>query len=126
MTHDEVQRWLDGYIDAWSSNDADAIGALFSEDAVYSYRPWENDEVTFRGRDAIVASWIKDPDPPSIWEASYRPYTVEGDKAVAVGWSKYEKTSDDPARKYHNAYLLEFDEEGACKSFHEFYLLEGG
>lgn len=109
---------------AWSSGDAEEIGALFSDDAVYSYRPWENDEVTVRGRDSIVASWLDSPDPPSTWEAAYWPYAVDGDKAVAVGWSKYEPTDDDHARMYHNAYLLEFDEEGLCKSFHEFYFLE--
>jgi hypothetical protein len=34
MTRDEVQDWLDRYVDAWRSYDADAIGELFSEDAL--------------------------------------------------------------------------------------------
>jgi len=124
MTHDEVQNWLDGYILAWTSNDADAIGALFTEDAVYSYRPWENEKVTARGRDAIVASWLETPDDPDTWEAGYEPYVVEGDKAVAVGWSKYHATDSEPERKYHNAYLLEFGADGRCSAFHEFWFHE--
>jgi ketosteroid isomerase-like protein len=124
MTHDEVQRWLDGYLSAWSSNDADEIGELFSDDAVYSYRPWENDNVTVRGRDAIVASWLESPDDPASWEARYEPYAVDGDKAVALGWSRYEPTDDHPERTYHNAYILRFDEDGRCSSFHEFFFLE--
>lgn len=124
MTHDEVQRWLDGYISAWSSNDPGEIGALFGEDAVYSYRPWENENVTVRGRDAIVASWLENPDDPGSWEAQYEPYAVEGEKAVAVGWSRYEPSDDHPERKYHNVYLLRFDDDGRCVSFHEFFFLE--
>lgn len=122
MTHDDLQGWLDGYIAAWASNEPAEIGDLFTEDAVYSYRPWENDEVTVRGRDAIVAAWTSDEEDPTEWDAQYRPYTVEGNRAVAVGWSRYKATESEPA--FHNAYLLEFDDNGRCSSFHEFWFLE--
>jgi ketosteroid isomerase-like protein len=125
MTHEDVQRWLDAYIAAWRSNDADEIRALFGADAVYSYRPWDSEEHTVRGRDAIVASWLEDSDDPELWDAEYQPYVVEGNRAVAVGWSRYAASGDEPERLYHNAYLLEFDDEGRCSSFHEFYFLEG-
>ncbi|HJS72182.1 MAG TPA: nuclear transport factor 2 family protein [Acidimicrobiia bacterium] len=121
MTHEEVQRWLDHYIAAWASNDPGTIGDLFSEDAAYSYRPWESDTDTVRGRDAIVASWLESPDDPSTWEAEYRPYAVEGGQAVAVGSSRYHATDDEPERTYHNAFLLEFDDDGRCSSFREFW-----
>ncbi|HUG32895.1 MAG TPA: nuclear transport factor 2 family protein [Acidimicrobiia bacterium] len=124
MTHDQVQEWLDGYIEAWASNDPDEIGELFTEDAVYSYRPWENDKVTVRGRDAIVKRWMEHPDDPATWEASYHPFAVDGDRAVSVGWSRYRASGDEPERTYHNAYLLEFGEDGRCSSFHEFWVRE--
>lgn len=124
MTHDDVQKWLDGYIAAWASNNQADIGDLFTDDAVYSYRPWENDKVTVRGRDSIVESWLRHPDEPTSWEAFYQPYVVEGSRAVAVGWSRYFATGEDPEKTYHNAYLLEFGEDGRCSSFHEFWFLE--
>ncbi|HJQ75777.1 MAG TPA: nuclear transport factor 2 family protein [Acidimicrobiia bacterium] len=124
MTHDQVQRWLDAYVAAWRSGEAEEISGLFAEHAVYSYRPWESEEETVRGRDAIVASWLESPDDPSTWDAEYHPYVVEGNRAVAVGWSRYAPIDDKPERLFHNAYLLEFDEEGRCSSFHEFYFLE--
>jgi ketosteroid isomerase-like protein len=124
MTHDEVQRWLDRYIAAWRANDASAIEPLFAEDAVYGYRPWDSEAHTVRGRDAIVASWLEEPDAPDSWDAGYAPWAVEGNRAVAVGWSRYQATGDEPERTYHNAYLIEFDDEGRCASFHEFYMLE--
>jgi ketosteroid isomerase-like protein len=123
MTHDDLQG-LDGYVAAWASNDPAEIGDLFTEDAVYSYRPWENDEVTARGRDAIVAAWTSHEEDPTESDAQYRPYTVEGNRAVAVGWSRYRATESEPEKTIHNAYLLEFDDDGRCSSFHEFWFLE--
>jgi uncharacterized protein (TIGR02246 family) len=126
MTHDEVQKWLDGYIAAWASNDAETIGDLFTDDAVYSYRPWEAEDQTVRGRDAIVASWLDHPTESSVWDAEYQSYVVEGQRAVAIGWSRYDPVGEQPERTYHNAYLLEFADDGRCASFHEFYMLEDG
>ena len=125
MTHEEVQAWLDRYVAAWRANDPEAIGELFTDDAIYGYRPWDSDDHTVRGRDAIVASWLEEPDAPGTWSAHYEPFAVEGDRAVAVGWSRYAPQGDDPERTYHNAYLLTFAPDGRCAEFHEFYMLEG-
>lgn len=124
MTHDDVRRWLDRYIGAWRTNDAEQIAALFTEDAAYHYRPYEHPEQTVRGRDAIVASWLDDPDDPASWEASYEPWAVEGDRAVAIGWSRYAASDDEPERTYHNAYLLRFAPDGRCAELREFYMRE--
>ena len=116
MDRDEVQRWLDDYVAAWKSYDGEAIGALFAEDCEYSYRPHSD---TVRGRDAIVRSWLEDdPDMPGTYEASYAPFAVEGDVAVAVGTSSY----TDPEAVYDNCYLLRFDAEGRCSEFTEFFM----
>jgi ketosteroid isomerase-like protein len=125
MTHADVEGWLDRYVTAWRTNDREAVASLFSEHALYSYRPWDSDEHTVRGRAAIVASWLEEPDEPGSWEASYRPYAVDGDRAVAVGWSRYASSGGEPERTYHNAYLLRFDGDGRCAEFREFYMLEG-
>ncbi|MGB7861252.1 MAG: nuclear transport factor 2 family protein [Acidimicrobiia bacterium] len=124
MTDESVQRWLDSYISAWKTSDPEAIGELFTDDAVYSYRPWISDRHTVTGRDAIVASWLKSPDDPAIWEAQYESYAVEGDKAVAVGWTRYSAEGEQPEKLYHNAYLLRFDDDGLCAELREFYFLE--
>ena len=69
MTHADVQAWLDRYVEAWRTYDRATIEALFTEDAVYGYRPWDSDEHTVRGRTAIAAlirtvvprEWVPDP-----------------------------------------------------------------
>lgn len=34
MTHDDVQAWLDKYLEAWRTYDVEKISELFSEDAL--------------------------------------------------------------------------------------------
>jgi ketosteroid isomerase-like protein len=124
MNRSDVQGWLDRYVDAWRANDRSLIESLFTEDAVYGYRPWDSDKHTVRGGSAIADSWLDEPDAPDSWEARYEPFAVEGDRAVAVGWSRYAASGDQSEQLYHNAYLLEFAPDGRCRSFHEFYMLQ--
>jgi hypothetical protein len=127
MTHDDVQAWLDRYVAAWKSYDAIEIASLFSEDAEYRYHPWDE---PVRGRDAIVRSWRQPSgdasgrDDPGTYDARYEPYAVDGDRAVAAGHSDYFAPDGSVERRYHNAFLLEFDEEARCRRFTEWYILE--
>lgn len=125
MTHDDVRRWLDRYVEAWRVHEAEPIADLFAPDAVYAYRPWDNERVTLRGLDAIVAAWLNTEDPPG-WEARYAPYAVEGERAVAVGVSRYPATEAQAEQTFHNAFLLTFGTDGRCTEFREFYMLEHG
>jgi hypothetical protein len=117
MTHDDVARWLGRYLDAWTTYDPAAIGALFSETAAYRYHPWDE---PLAGRDAIVADWLANRDEPGTFAADYAPWAVDGDRAVATGTSRY----DDGTVKqvFHNVFLLEFDPEGRCSSFVEIFI----
>jgi nuclear transport factor 2 (NTF2) superfamily protein len=119
MTHDDVTRWLDGYIDAWMTYDPDKIRALFSEDAEYRYHPWDE---PVRGREAIVADWLDSPDTPGTYIATYGAWAVDGKRAVATGTSRYDDHTQ--KRTYHNVFLLEFDDAGLCSSFTEVFLQE--
>ena len=127
MTRDDVQAWLDRYIDAWRTYDPAAIGDLFAEDAEYRYRPGDE---PVRGREAIVRDWVAPEgnastrDEPDSWAAKYEPYAVEADRAVAIGWSRYLASGETPEKRYHNCYLLEFDAQGRCRSFTEYFVLQ--
>lgn len=129
MTPDDVQRWLDRYVAAWKSYDAAEIGELFSADAEYRYHPWDE---PVRGRDAIVTAWIAPDgdastrDEPGTYDAAYRPWAIDGDRAVAVGTSDYftDATRATREQRYHNVYLLEFGADGRCRSFTEWFIQE--
>jgi len=114
-----------------SSYDPELIGALFADAAEYRYHPWDE---PVRGRAAIVASWVEPDgsasgrDQPGTYDARYEPFTVDGDRAVAVGWSRY---WTDPSRTrlrdtYRNCFLLVFDRDRQCTSFTELFMREPG
>jgi ketosteroid isomerase-like protein len=52
------REWLERYFRAWVSNDATDVNALFTEDAIYWFDPFQAPR---RGRDAIVESWLSGP-----------------------------------------------------------------
>jgi ketosteroid isomerase-like protein len=120
VTHDDVQRWLDRYVAAWQSYDADAIGDLFSADATYKYHPYDDEAVV--GREAIVADWRDDQDAPGSWSARYEAYAVEGDRAVAIGESRYTNEDGSLRDLYYNAWTLRFDDDGRCTEFVEYFM----
>ena len=120
VTASEVQDWLDRYIEAWRKNDPELVEALFSNDAVYRFRPIRRGWPGCRGgRHRQQGSTTRT---SAKWEASYRPYAVDGDRAVAVGTSRF-GTGDDGDEVYHNCFLLRFA-DGRCAEFTEYWMLE--
>jgi ketosteroid isomerase-like protein len=114
VTREQVQAWLDAYVAAWRSYDADAIGALFSDAAEYRYHPYDE---PLRGRQAIVDDWLRDRDEPGSWEAAYSPLLVDGDRAVATGETRYTE-----GRTFSNLFVIAFDGDGRCREFTEWYM----
>jgi len=116
MDHARFQDWLNRYVAAWRSYDADDIAALFSEDVVYSYRPFSE---PVRGRDAIVKDWLENKDEPGSWDAQYRPVAVDGDTCVSVGESRYPGRDGET---YSNVFIVRFDAEGRAREFSEWWV----
>ncbi len=101
MDRKSIQLWLDKYVEAWRTYDPAQIGELFSEDALYFYSPWDEDD-PIRGREAIVAEWRREPDASGSWEAHYAPLVVEGDVAVAQGRTRYVRPDGSIDRQFNN------------------------
>lgn len=125
MTHDDVQRWLDRYVDAWTTYDPEEIGALFAENAEYRYQPWAEPVV---GRDAIVKSWVEPEgsastrDEPGTYQAHYDAWAVDGDRATAIGESRYTNPDGSFQALYYNHWALRFDGDGKCVEFVEYFM----
>jgi ketosteroid isomerase-like protein len=122
-----AQAWLDRYVAAWLSYDADDIRALFTEDIAYRYHPHDDPIV---GREVVVASWLGESnsddastrDAPGTYWARYTPVAVDGDVVVATGTSSYSERPDGPiVRTYDNCFVMRFDTGGKCREFTEYY-----
>jgi ketosteroid isomerase-like protein len=126
MDRSSVQTWLDRYSAAWRSYDEAEIRSLFAPEARYRYHPYDPESETVVGLDAIVRDWVapENRDAEGTYDGHYEPYAVEGDRAVAVGWSRYWEDASRAtlAREFHNAFLLHFDGDGRCTEFTEYYM----
>jgi len=118
-TTDEVTTWVDAYKRAWISNDADDIGALFTENALYEFRP--NDPDPWRGREAIVAGWIDDQDSPETWTLETTILGVLPDDTAIVK-AVVEYLDDRP--DYDDLWLIEL-ENGKASRFTEWAVRRG-
>ncbi len=114
---DALAAWLDRYAEAWRSNDAELIGALFADDAVYRWHPYDEGDDVARGRDAIVRAWLAEPDDPGSWELSTEPLATTGDLGVARAVTTY-----DDGAVYHNIFLVRLDDDGRCSDFVEYFM----
>jgi len=127
ITHETVQDWLDAYARAWETYDPEQIAALFSEGAEYRWHPADEPTV---GRDEIVRAWVapegneSSRDEPGTYAGDLQPFVGNGNRAVAVGtctyWTDASRSKVD--RVYYNNWLLEFDDDGKCRSFTEYYM----
>ncbi len=121
LDRETVQRWLGDYIAAWKSYDREAIAALYTEDVISRYHPWDEPIV---GREAVVESWFgvgegtPSRDKEGTYEGAYEVAAIDGDLAVVTGTSTY----TDPAAVYENCWLIRFDDEGRCREFREWFM----
>ena len=121
MNRESLQTWLDKYVDAWRTYEPAQIRDLFSDDALYLYSPFD-EQNPLRGREAIVVDWLKAPDSVGSWEARYVPVAVEGNVGVAQGRTQYFNSNGDVEREFDNIFVLHFDDTGRCARFTEWYM----
>lgn len=119
MERADVAGWLQRYIAAWRSYDHAEMEALFAESARYRYHPWDE---WIEGRNAILETWLEDPDEPTGWDAAYEPAAVDGDVAVATGSSTYNNPDGSIRKIFDNVFLMRFDAEGRCAEFTEYFM----
>jgi hypothetical protein len=124
MNRSDVQDWLDLYIAAWGAHAPGPIRVLYSADVVFRWRQYESYPAA-HGIDAVVDAWLGETrDEPDEWEAAYEPFAVDGQRAVATGWSRYFANDSEPEKTYQNVFLLTFADDGRCAEFTELYMLE--
>ena len=108
-----VTQWVGSYVRAWNSNEPADIGALFAEDAAYYTAPFRD---PWRGRDAIVAEWLKIRDKPGETDFTWFPVTVSPDLSIVQGTTVYPDTT------YSNLWLIRLDQVGQCREFTEWWM----
>jgi ketosteroid isomerase-like protein len=118
-----LRGWPDRYERAWRSNDPADIADLFTEDAVYRWRPWDTPADGAASRAEIVEAWLREPDEPGTWTLECEPLAVNGSLGIARCITRYAVTDLRPdGPTYHNLWLVELDDDGRCRDFTEYFM----
>jgi hypothetical protein len=114
---ERLDRWMDGYVLAWSSNEAGHIAALFTPDAVYDPQTAEGE---WHGVEEIVRRWQEIGDDEENWEFEWMPLVETDDLAVVVGSTSF----IEPPVRFRNLFVIRFADDGRCRDFTEWYIEE--
>lgn len=110
---EQVKAWVEGYRRAWESNDPDAVGELFTDDAEYRTAPFDRPR---RGRDDVVAGWLEDRDEPGTTTFTWSMLALTDEVAVVEGITVY------PDRTYSNLFVVSLTSDGQASRFTEWYM----
>jgi ketosteroid isomerase-like protein len=113
---DTIAAWVFRYVQAWASNDAADIGALFSDDVRYFRSPYGT---PWEGRDAVVAGWLDARDEPGTWNFRFEVLGVDDNLGFVQGWTEYR---DD--KNYMNLWVIRLNEAGECTQFTEWFMVD--
>jgi ketosteroid isomerase-like protein len=111
-----LENWLESYRQAWENKDSEGAASLFSEDATYRSNIFEDPH---RGREGIFSYWAE---VTSTQEGARvvmgRPF-VDGNRVAAEFWAVM--SSDGEEITLPGCLLLEFGEDGRCRSLREYW-----
>lgn len=109
----QTQKWLDGYLRAWRSNDAAQVRAIFTDDAEYFFRP--DDDKPARGIDAILAMWGRDEGTQP--RADLQVLIEDEHLGIVTGTVDYGE-----GQSYSNLWVITFAPDGRARRYVEWYM----
>ncbi len=115
MDRSSVGTWIEGYLQAWSSNDPEDIARLFTDDADYHTAPHRE---PWSGTEDIVEGWIGRKDEPGNWRFRHEILALAGDLAFVRGWTDYLE----PPQRYSNLWVIRLADGGRCSEFTEWWM----
>jgi hypothetical protein len=115
MDRPGFEDWLRRYFDAWVSNDAGDVGALFTDDAVYWVGPFRE---PWLGRDQIVDRWTSGEQEDV--RTAFDVITVEGETGVAH-WNVTAGPVGGDRSEWDGVLVIAFAADGRCREHREWF-----
>jgi hypothetical protein len=95
------------------------VAALFSEDAIYYYGPFQTPSV---GRREIVTSWTSDPEQQTEVQYACVPLAIQDNLGVAHWHVAYRSRNDQSAAiEMDGVLVVKFDDQLRCTEHREWY-----
>ena len=110
----EVRDWIEAYGRAWREGDDEAVGYLFTENAVYHSHPFREPH---RGREAIRAYWRGATASQEEIDLRFGEPIVVGNRAAVEWWATMR--DDGEELTLPGILMLRFAVEGRCENLRE-------
>lgn len=118
MTHETFAGWLTAYGQASVDNDPQASASLFSANASYYESPFDEPLV---GRQAIFDYWAAGAQNLTDKTATYEIAALQGSLGVARWRAQFTVKATGQRKALDCLFLVEFDEQGLCCLFREWW-----
>ncbi len=118
LTHKRFTAWLTEYGRASAENDPQASANLFAHDARYYESPFDEPIV---GRDAIYEYWKKGAQTLKDKESSFEILSVQDNRGIARWQSSFTVIESGKRLALDCLFVTEFDEDGLCHTFREWW-----
>jgi ketosteroid isomerase-like protein len=116
-----VRQWIEDYADAWRRGDAEAVSALFAEDAVYRSSPFRPPTV---GGAAIRDYWSNATSTQEDLALRFGEPVVDGNRVAVEWWATMTDGGEDVTLP--GCLLLRFRTDGRCEELREYWHQDGG
>ncbi len=116
-----ITDWIEHYRRAWEDADDQALGDLFTDDAVYRSHPFRE---PFRGREAIRAYWREATGSQADVYLQFGTPIVQALRAAVEWWMRME--SGGAPLTLPGVLVLRFNEAGLCEELREYWHLQAG
>lgn len=116
-----VEEWIEEYGRAWREQDANAVVALFTEDAEYRSSPFREPHV---GSDGIRAYWERATATQEDADVSTGKPIVDGNVVAVEWWTTMRDEGEEITLP--GCLLLRFAPDGRCEALREYWNVEPG
>lgn len=116
-----VREWVEAYGRAWQEQDADAVVALFTEDAEYRSSPFREPGI---GSAGIRDYWTRVTSTQEDADVRMGTPIVAGDRVVVEWWATMRDEGEEITLP--GCLLLRFAPDGRCATLREYWHVEPG
>lgn len=114
--------WLDSYKHAWEGGDSIAAGAIFTEDATYQEKPFDE---PMRGRRAITDYWSGNALEQDNVQFGSEVLATTDELGIARWWASFSDRSSKAHVKLDGIFVVHLDSDYLCSQLREWWHFTG-
>lgn len=118
LTREAFETWLREYGRAWEKGDPEAAAALFTDDALYFWTPFQQPK---RGRQEIAAAWRRATSTQADIRFTAEVWAVIGNRGVARWRTSFRRRATGHQVELDGILSAEMDATGRCAVFREWW-----